>query len=172
MLGATSEVAVKFVPVLAVAALVAWSMMAIAQEDTEARAVTEVRDAIIEAYNAQDVEAMMKHFHSDVGYLVPSRPYIEGRDAVRAMYEQLFVRMREANVCGYLSPTREETVVAGEWAWVRGESRFMRSECGSVPPELIDLVPGSKHLGIYKKENGKWLRYRQMRNGNTPDMNI
>lgn len=166
------DVAVNSAPILAAATLVVWSTSAIGQENGEVRTLTEVRDAIVEAYNTQNVDAMMEHFHPDVGYLVPSRPYVEGRDAVRAMYEQLFIRMREANSCGYLSPIREETVIAGDWAWVRGESRFMRSECGSVPPALQDLVPGSKHLGIYKKENGKWLRYRQMRNGNTPEMNI
>ena len=162
----------KLRPILAVATLMIWSVSAIGQEDAEVRAVTEVRDAIVEAYNKQDVDGMMEHFHPDVGYLVPSRPYIEGHDAVRTMYEQLFARMRGENSCGYLSGIREETVIAGNWAWVRGESRFTRSECGSIPPALHELAPGSKHLGIYKKENGKWLRYRQMRNGNTPDMNF
>jgi uncharacterized protein (TIGR02246 family) len=171
-LGRDGGSGMRFLPVLAVAATVGCSPVATSQEDSDEREVTKVRDAIIEAYNTQDIDGMMEHFHPDVGYLVPSRPYVQGRDAVRAMYEQAFARFGEANSCAYLSPIRAETVVAGDWAWVRGESRFMRAGCGAAPREIHDLVPGSKHLGIYKKENGRWLRYRQMRNGNTPEMNI
>ena len=143
-----------------------------APEQADKFALQAVRDAIVAAYNRQDVEALVSHFHEDIGYLVPSRPYVSGRDAVKEMYVGVFARFKASDSCGYLKAQNEDVVIAGEWAWVRGESQFIRSTCGSVPSFPSDLAPGSKHMGIYKKENGKWLRYRQMRNGNTPDMNI
>jgi hypothetical protein len=114
----------------------------------------------------------VEEIHPEVGYMVPSRPYVAGWEAVRSMYERTFLNFQEAGSCGYLRATTEEMVIVGDWAWVRGESQFVRAECGSTPQIPADLLPGSKHLGVYKKEDGRWLRYRQMRNGNTPDMNI
>jgi hypothetical protein len=46
------------------------------------------------------------------------------------------------------------------------------SPLGETPVLAPDARPGSKNLGIYKLENGRWLRYRQIRNGNVPEMNI
>lgn len=140
--------------------------------EADAIALERVIDAIVEAYNHQNVDELVSLFHPEVGYLVPSRLYVDGREAVRAMYEETFTRFRQTNNCGYLRAVNREVVIVGVWAWVRGESQFVVSECGSMPAIPSDLPPGSKHLGIYKKENGEWLRYRQVRNGNTPDMNF
>jgi uncharacterized protein (TIGR02246 family) len=140
--------------------------------EADMNALQQVVDDIVDAYNQQDLEGLVSHFHPDVGYLVPSRPYVEGKEAVRSMYEETFRRFRETGDCGYLRATTEEMEIMGDWAWVRGESQFVRSACGAVPNVPSDLPAGSKHLGVYKRENGQWLRYRQMRNGNTPDMNI
>jgi ketosteroid isomerase-like protein len=138
----------------------------------DAIALQEVLDEIVDAYNRQDLDRLVKSFHPEVGYLVPSRPYVAGWQAVRSMYEETFDKFREAGVCGYLKATTEEMTIVGEWAWVRGESQFVRAECGAMPRIPADRAPGSKQLGIYRKEDGKWLRYRQMRNGNSSDMNF
>jgi ketosteroid isomerase-like protein len=139
---------------------------------SDAIALQEVVDDIVDAYNSQDIDRLARNLHPEVGYMVPSRPYVAGWEAVRSMYERTFLNFQEAGSCGYLRATTEEMVIVGDWAWVRGESQFVRAECGSTPQIPADLLPGSKHLGVYKKEDGRWLRYRQMRNGNTPDMNI
>jgi len=135
-------------------------------------AIREVQQEIIDAYNNQDLDLLLSYYHRDVGYLVPSRPYVEGWGAVRAMYDETFTRFQSTNTCGYLQATTQEVVVSEDWAWARGESKFVISTCGSMPDFPPDQEPGSKHMSIYKKENGKWLRYRQIRNGNTPEMNI
>lgn len=142
------------------------------QQYNEKLELQKVRDAIVDAYNRQDVDALMANFHPDVGYLVPSRPYVDGWNAVKNMYADVFERFQASNNCGYIKSHNKDVVIAGKWAWVRGESQFIRAECGSTPVFPADLPPGSKHMGIYKKENGRWLRYRQMRNGNTSDMNF
>ena len=154
--------------------LAAAALPALAEDvgGADATAVRKLQTDIVDAYNHQDVDRLLEHFHADVAYLVPSRPPIEGKDAVRAMYEGVFGRFREQGRCLYLQARTTEVVVTGDWAWTRGESAVAFASCGDPPQISLDAPAGSKHLGIYKKEDGRWLRYRQMRNGNTPDMNI
>ena len=141
-------------------------------EGAEAIAVKELQQNIIEAFNNQDLDRLFSYFHPDVAYLVPSVPALQGWEAVRARYDKSFTRFRKENACLYLQVITHEVVVLGDWAWARGDAKLVWSECGSAPVFASDLLPGSKHLTIYKKENGKWLRYRQMRNGNTPETNF
>jgi uncharacterized protein (TIGR02246 family) len=138
----------------------------------DARAIRKLQAEIVDAYNHQDVDRLLEYFHPDVAYLVPSRVPIEGKAAVRKMYEGVFDRFRAQGRCLYLQARTTEVVVAGEWAWTRGETAVAFARCGEPPEIPADSAPGAKHIGIYKKEGGRWLRYRQMRNGNTPDMNI
>lgn len=140
--------------------------------EADVQALQNVLDQIVDAYNHQDLEGLVTYFHPLIGYLVPSRPYIEGIEAVTAMYKEIFRKFRDTGECGYLRATTEEIEIADDWAWARGESQFVRSAYGKVPEIPPDLPPVSKHIGIYKRVEGRWLRYRQMRNGNNPDTNF
>jgi len=135
-------------------------------------AVREVQREILEAANTQDLDRLMSHFHRDVVYLVPGRRPIEGWEAVRQYYGGLHSRYREIGRYLYLEAITHDVVVSGDWAWTYGETHAIMSPLGETPVVPSEASPGSKHLSIYKKEGRKWFRYRQIRNGNTPEMNI
>ena len=129
----------------------------------EAAAVRRLQQDIIAAFNAQDVDRLMSYHHPDAMYLVPSQPVIAGTEAIRAMFESGFRAYRDRKATPQLEVRTLEVVVSGDWAWARGEGTTMRPD---------GMTRGNrKHLSIYKKQNGTWLRYRQMRNGDTPEDN-
>jgi len=136
------------------------------------RLIQQIVDAANSIATGQDLDRLMSYFHPDVVYLVPSRPPIAGRDAVRAYYDGIHTRWRRDGRYLYLKATTHQVVVSGDWAWTYGEAHAVMSPLGETPVISPDVGPGSKHLSIYKREDGKWLRYRQIRNGNTPEMNI
>jgi ketosteroid isomerase-like protein len=156
-------------PILAAAALPTLAQDVGGKDEV---ALREVHAGIVDAYNHQDIDRLTEYLHPEVAYLIPSRPAVEGKDAVRAMYEGVFDRFRQQGRCLYLQARTTEVVVVANWAWTRGETAVAFAPCGKPPTILLETPAGSKFVGIYKKENGRWLRYRQMRNGNSPDMNI
>jgi uncharacterized protein (TIGR02246 family) len=131
----------------------------------EAAAVRRLQQDIIAAFNTQDLDRLMSYHHPDAMYLVPSQPVIAGAEAIRAMFETGFRANRDPKATPSLEVRTLEVVVCGDWAWARGE--------GAVTITRPDgpTRGNRKHLSIYKKHNGTWLRYRQMRNGDTPEAN-
>ncbi len=138
----------------------------------EAIAIRRLQTEIVDAANSLDLDRLMSHFHRDVVYLVPGRPPIVGWNAVRSYYDGIHTRYRGMGQYLYLKAITHEVVVMGDWAWVYGESYAVMSPLRQTPAIASDASPGSKHLGIYRRDHGEWLRYRQIRNGNTPEMNI
>ena len=141
-------------------------------DEAEIEAMRRVGADILEAHNALDLDRLMSHMHPNVTYLVPSAQPIRGWETVRTMYSERFDRLGRTDQYVHLAPITHEIVVAGEWAWKFGESHVTIARLGEIPTITAESSPGSKHVGVYKKEGGRWLRYVQMRNGNTPDMNI
>ena len=129
----------------------------------EAVAVRELQQEMVKAFNAQDLNRLMAYHHPDVMYLVPNEPPITGLDAVRGMYDGVFSTYKRLKVTGRLEVDTAEVIVSGDWAWARGRARSVVSTLDGVSrPD-----PGwTKHLSIYKKQNGTWMRYRQMRSEN------
>ena len=138
----------------------------------DVQALEAVWAGIADAANAMDLDGLMSHMHPDVTYLVPSAPPIEGWDAVRGNYARIYDRFRSTGQQLYLREVLHQFVVTGDWAWKFGESHAVITPIGEVPTIANSARPGSKHVGIYKKEQGQWLRYVQIRNGNTPEMNV
>ena len=141
-------------------------------DESDLNAMRQVGADILEAHNGLDLDALMSHMHPDVTYLVPSAAPIRGWETVRTMYGERFDRLSGSGQYVHLAAVTHEIVVAGEWAWKFGESHVSIAPLGETPTIAADSSPGSKHVGVYKKEDGRWLRYVQIRNGNTPEMNI
>ena len=127
---------------------------------------------IAEAANALDLDRLMSYMHPDITYLVPSRVPIVGWDDVRAYYAGIHERFREQGQHFHLTSVPHRVVAIGEWAWKWGETHAVRTPLDQEPSLDPQSTPGSKSLSIYKREDGQWLRYVQMRNGNTPETNI
>jgi ketosteroid isomerase-like protein len=138
----------------------------------DAVAIRQLSQEIVDAANSQDLDRLMSFSHDDIIYLVPGRRPLEGWSAVKAHYDALHTRYRNEGRYLYLKAITHQVVVSGDWAWVYGETHVLMSPLGKTPIVPANAIPGSKHLSIYKRESGKWLRYRQIRNGNTPEMNI
>ena len=110
--------------------------------------------------------------HPDITYLVPSRTPIVGWDDVRAYYAGVHERFRAEGQPFHLTSVPHRVVASGDGAWKWGETHAVRTPLGQEPVTELGSTPGSKSLSMYKREDGQWLRYVQMRNGNTPEMNI
>jgi hypothetical protein len=89
----------KWAILLSVPAAAALPVLARGVRGEDGLAVREVHARIVDAYNHEDTDRLTEHLHPDVAYLIPSRPAIEGKDAVRAMYEGVVDRFSLQGRC-------------------------------------------------------------------------
>jgi len=138
-------------------------VVALDEGGAEAVAVRQLQQEMANAFNAQDLEHLMAYHHPDAVYLVPNDPPIAGERAVRAMYAGVFNTYNQLGVTAQLEVDTAEVVVSGDWAWARGQARSVITGKDGVRQPTPRWT---KHLSIYKKQGGVWLRYRQMRSEN------
>jgi uncharacterized protein (TIGR02246 family) len=151
--------------ILSVVLLGALSIPVVALDEggAEAVAVRQLQQEMANAFNAQDIERLMAYHHPDAVYLVPNDPPIAGERAVRTMYAGVFSTYNKLGVTARLEVDTAEVVVSGDWAWARGQARSVITGKDGVRQPTPRWT---KHLSIYKKQGGVWLRYRQMRSEN------
>lgn len=111
------------------------------------------------ALNGNDIDTILGLYSAEPVFMPQNAPALEGRDAVRAGYEQVFATLK-LNVTFDI----HEIVQAGEWAWVRtssaGRTRILAAN--------LDVVEGNNELFVFRLEGGHWKIHRYLFATNQP----
>ena len=112
--------------------------------------------AWIQAFNRQDLDALIPMYHDQVVLNPPGTAELEGVDAARDWIGSFFEHnnARQAQLA-------QEVEVCGDQAWLRGRFEIEISEKRTGPFETIR----GAHLMIWKRDgDGGWRIYRDIWN--------
>lgn len=111
------------------------------------------------ALNGNDTDTILSLYSAEPVFMPQNAPALEGRDAVRAGYEQVFATIK-LNVTFDI----HEVVQAGEWAWVRtssaGRTRILATD--------VEVAEGNNELFVFRLEAGEWRIHRYLFATNQP----
>lgn len=121
---------------------------------TDQDAINQQVQRFIVAYNAADVDGIMKCYARD---LIKTR---EG--AAPEGYAETEARLRGfmQRFSGHLTVTNDEITVAGDLAYIRGSLKITITPRGGGAAQLFER----RFLEIWRKEGGEWLVARTMDN--------
>jgi uncharacterized protein (TIGR02246 family) len=124
------------------------------------KAIQELRSNFEAAMAAGDADKAASLYGPDAIRMVEGQPSIMGREAILASY-----RMAMANDKLELSLNSEETKVAGDWAFDRGQ--FMNHVTPKAGGPMV--MEMGKYLVILQKQaDGSWKVAREIGNSNEP----
>jgi uncharacterized protein (TIGR02246 family) len=107
---------------------------------------------LMEADSDADLATVLDCYTRDALLLAPDGSTFEGSDAIRAHYVDVF-----ASLSMKLRATPAETVVAGNWAWQRGEVGGVLTMKDGTTQAAHD-----RYLMILALEDGRWRVARLM----------
>lgn len=92
-------------------------------------AVAAIRQAIVSyvaAYNRGDAEAVANHWSADAEYVLPDGERVQGRDAIRRVFEQALADDERAQIAGVIrSRLFDSDGGFGEGVWTREGDRWV-----------------------------------------------
>jgi len=123
----------------------------------EIEAILAVSDALVEADNAGDWDAVAALHTQDAILLPPNGPVVTGRSAIRGFFASLPpIKSFELEV--------DEVAGRGDLAYVRGTYSMVLAPPGSEP-----ILDTGKYIEIRRKqEDGSWLLSRDIFNSSLP----
>ncbi|CAH0181389.1 MULTISPECIES: YybH family protein [Stenotrophomonas] len=111
------------------------------------------------ALNGNDTDTILSLYSAEPVFMPQNAPALEGREAVRAGYEQVFATIK-LNVTFDI----HEVVQVGEWAWVRtssaGRTRILAAD--------VEVTEGNNELFVFRLEAGEWKIHRYLFATNQP----
>lgn len=115
--------------------------------------ISSVLTAYETALNGNDIKTILGLYGSDPVLMPQHAPALEGREAVRVGYEQVFATIRLS-----VRFDIHEIQEAGEWAWVRtssnGRTRVLASD--------VEVTVGNNELFVLRREGGAWKIHRYL----------
>lgn len=126
--------------------------------EIDIKAITNVSEAIVKAWNDDSYEGFMEHLDQDAIVLPQNAPSIVGIDALKALYSGSFKTFNFK-----VNETLDEVTVAGDYGYT------VYTWVGSMTPvDGSEPIPfNNKAIGIYKRQpDGRWLVYRNIYNSN------
>ena len=127
----------------------------------DVEAIAAVNQAYVDATVTANVNALLDMMTSDVVLLPPGGPALEGSEAARGWYRwfhEIFTVVSDTALI-------EETVVMGEWAYIRG-SYVMRTQEESS--DSIVRSMGKFSTMLRRQDDGTWKIARDMWNTSLP----
>lgn len=125
----------------------------------EVAALHAVDQMWVTAYNAGDVDAVVKLYDQHAVLLPPGAPGANGRTAIRAFFAKDMAASAKDGVTFSLGP-RPDGGVSGDMGWVSG-TYAVKDKSGRV-------VDTGKYLSVSTKKRGKWLYVRDTWNSDGP----
>lgn len=128
------------------------------RNDADVKAINRGREAFFTAFNATDLDAFMAPVADDAVFMDHGGPPpLVGKEAVRSNYKAFFERMTPN-----LTPSSDEVVVSGDWAFDRGTWVSIKSDKRGVPQERLE----SCYVMIWRRPpEGGWKLTRSIWNG-------
>jgi len=126
----------------------------------EIQKIDELRNRFMAAYNSGDAAAAAALYTEDAVIMPANEPAAEGHQAV---HESLQRELAQSPA--KISITPQETEIAGDWAYERGQAVITTTPKGAK--DAVDL--SAKYLVILRRQpDGAWKVHRDMSNLNTP----
>jgi ketosteroid isomerase-like protein len=124
--------------------------VAFAEDSADLRALEAASQAWIKAFNAHDIDALMKLTTPDVALIEPTAAVpVNGPQAVRAAWENA-----SGGIEGHVASVTREVSVAGDLAW--------RTAVVTNKLPNGEVAARGQSLEIWKRVNGEWRLHRQM----------
>jgi ketosteroid isomerase-like protein len=124
--------------------------LAFAEDSTDLRALEAASQAWVKAFNAHDIDGLMKLATPDVALIEPSAAVpVNGPQAVRAAWESA-----SGSIEGRVASVTREVSVAGDVAW--------RTAVVTNKLPNGEVAARGQSLEIWKRVNGEWRLHRQM----------
>jgi uncharacterized protein (TIGR02246 family) len=127
--------------------------------DTDA--INNLRAAWVAAINAEDATKTVALYTADAVRMEDNMPAITGREALQAA----FTGLMSAFDCD-VSLTSEELVIAGDWAFDRGQ--YMLHMMPKDPKAEMIMDQGKYIVVLQRQADGSWLVAREIGNSNVP----
>ncbi|MCL6544555.1 MAG: SgcJ/EcaC family oxidoreductase [Bryobacteraceae bacterium] len=126
----------------------------------ELQKIDGLRSRFVAAYNSADAAAAAALYTDDAVMLPANEPAVEGRQAI-----QESLRRELGQGPTKISITPQETEIAGEWAFERGQAVITTTPKGAK--DAVEL--SAKYLVILRRQpDGDWKIHRDMTNLDTP----
>ena len=128
--------------------------------EADVAAINRVLDEYAAALNAGDAAAYVALLTEDAVWMPPNVPALIGKEAIRAATQTQFDQSMLA-----ITFSREEVMVAGDWAFIRWNGRGTQTpKAGGQPIEF-----SNKGINILQRQpDGSWKMVRHIRNDDTP----
>ncbi len=132
-------------------------------EDTtevDVEAINDLRAEYFSAANAADVEALLAVWANDGVSMPPNQPAVTGKEAIRSLWQERF----DQNTYD-ITFTSDESVVSGDWAFVRGiTTGTLTPKAGGEPNETK-----VKSIALYQRQvDGSWKTARVIYSSDNP----
>jgi uncharacterized protein (TIGR02246 family) len=115
--------------------------------------------AFAEAYNAGDADALAAAYTEDAVLLPPNAPAVSGRDGIREFWAADSANAQAAGL-KFVFPGDGPAEVSGDLAYESGSFKVVDASGAAVAT--------GKYIGVFKKQDGKWLLFRDTWNTDAP----
>lgn len=131
-----------------------------ATTDADMAAIENLRADFVTAYNAKDVDGLIRLFTADAVRMPPDEPAVSGTEELRTYFSRRF-ELGDAD----LSVTTQQTQVSGDWAFGRGT--FAVTATPAAGGEPVEYK--GKWINIMKRQaDGSWKIADNIYNTDTP----
>lgn len=128
--------------------------------EADVEAINDLRAEYFSAANAADVEALLTVWANDGVSMPPNQPAVTGKEAIRSLWQERF----DQNTYD-ITFTSDESVVSGDWAFVRGiTTGTLTPKAGGEPNETK-----VKSIALYQRQvDGSWKTARVIYSSDNP----
>ncbi len=119
--------------------------------DVAKKAIQKHIDAMTQAFNSGDLDALMDEISEDAVWMVPDLPLLIGKKAIRAFYEPII--NSNTTFSGGILPDNQELLISGDLAVYRAVLEGTITPADGTNPIKIS----NKFLNVIRKEaDGSW----------------
>ncbi len=128
--------------------------------EADVAAIETLRADFVTAYNAEDVDKLLNLFTADAVRMPPDEPALSGTEELRGYFSSRF-ELADIEV----SIATDETEIAGDWAFARGNFGVaVTSAAGGEPVEYT-----GKWINIMQRQaDGSWKMSHNIYNNDVP----
>ena len=101
-------------------------------------------------FEVRDLEKVVAHYSDDATMMAPGLPAASGKDAIRAVVEQM---VADAALSLKFQTSRVEIAESGDMAWSQGSYTMTMTDPGTKKP----VTSSGSYVTVYRKEAGGWM---------------
>ena len=115
----------------------------------EVRAIQDNEARWNREFEARDLEKVVEHYSGDATMMAPGLPAASGRDAIRAVVEQM---VADSALSLKFRTARVEVAGSGDMGWSQGSYVMTMTDPRTGKP----VTSSGSYVTVYRKEAGRW----------------